>query len=95
MTNLLSIAIFSFTIFLWVGKSFKRVVLFLAFFISFEEFVLKFVPVSDETYSLLRYGSEILLLMTLIALIMKKITEREHFVKTVADVPVLIFAKIG
>ncbi len=95
ITDLLILAVISLTLFLWVGKSFKRVVLFLAFFIPFEEFVLKFIPVSDEIYSFLRYGSEILLLMTLIALIMKKITEREHFVKTVADVPVLIFAKIG
>jgi hypothetical protein len=85
------IAIISLIVFLWVGKSFKRVILFLAFFIPFEEFVLKFMPVSDEIYSLLRYGSEILLLMTFVALIIKKITERKHFVKTAVDTPVLIF----
>lgn len=89
--DFLIIAVISLIVFLWVGKSFKRVILFLAFFIPFEEFVLKFMPVSDEIYSLLRYGSEILLLMTLVALIIKKIAERKHFIKSVVDIPVLIF----
>jgi len=91
MTDFLLIVVVSSVIFLWVGKSFKRVVLFLAFFIPFEEFVLKFMPVSDELYSLLRYGSEILLLTTLVALIIKKIIERKPFVKTAVDIPVLLF----
>src|SRR3972149_10557070 len=92
MTDFLLIVVVSLVIFLWVGKSFKRVVLFLAFFIPFEEFVLKFMPVSDEIYSFLRYGSEILLFITFAALIIKKITLKEHFIKTAADIPVLIFA---
>jgi len=92
ITDLLILALISLTLFLWVGKSFKRVVLFLAFFTPFEEFVLKFIPVSDEIYSFLRYGSEILLLITFVALVTKKIIERKHFVKTAVDTPVLIFA---
>ncbi len=77
---------------LWIGRSFKRVVLFLAFFLPFEEFVLKFIPVSDQLYSLLRYVSELILFITLIALIVKKIIGRKPFVKTAIDIPVLIFA---
>jgi hypothetical protein len=92
ITDFLIITIISLTLFLWVGKSFKGVVLFLAFFMPFEEFVLKFIPVSDEIYSFLRYGSEMLLLITFIVLVMKKITEKKHFVKTAVDIPVLIFA---
>jgi len=88
---LLMVVISLFT-FLWIGKSFKRVVLFLAFFLPFEEFILKFMPVSDELYSLLRYGSELLLLITLIVLIFKKIVEKRPFVKTPVDLPVLLFA---
>jgi len=92
ITDFLLIAVISLTLFLWVGKSFKRVVLFLSFFLPFEEFLLKFMPVSDELYSLLRYGSELLLLITLLALIIKKVIEKKPFVKTVVDLPVLIFA---
>lgn len=92
--DFLIIAVISLTVFLWVGKSFKRVVLFLAFFLPFEEFVLKFMPVSDEIYSLLRYGSEILLLITFVALVTKKIIKRKHFVKTAVDLPVLVFVGI-
>lgn len=91
LTDFLIIAVISLTLFLWIGKSFKRVVLFLAFFIPFEEFVLKFIPVSDEIYSFLRYGSEILLLITFVVLVTKKIAEGKHFVKTVVDIPVFIF----
>jgi hypothetical protein len=94
ITDFLLIIVISLFVCLWVGKSFKRVVLFLAFFLPFEEFVLKFMPVSDELYSFLRYGSEILLFMTLIALIIKKIVEKKHFVKTAVDLPVLIFVGI-
>jgi hypothetical protein len=94
ITDFLTIAVISLTIFLWVGKSFKRVVLFLAFFLPFEEFVLKFMPISDELYSLLRYGSELLLLITLLALIIKKMVEKKQFVKTTVDLPVLIFVGI-
>jgi hypothetical protein len=82
----------SLAVLLWIGKSFKKMVLFLAFFLPFEEFVLKFLPVSDQLYSLLRYMSELILLITLIALIVKKVIERKPFVKTAIDIPVLIFA---
>lgn len=92
ITDFLLIAVISLALFLWVGKSFKRVVLFLSFFLPFEEFLLKFMPVSDELYSLLRYGSELLLLITLLALIFKKVIEKKPFVKTAVDLPVLIFA---
>jgi len=50
------------------------------------------MPVSDQLYSLLRYGSELLLLITLAALIIKKIIQKKPFVKTAVDFPVLIFA---
>ena len=95
ITDFLLIVVISLILFLWVGKSFKRVVLFLAFFMPFEEFILKFIPVSDEVYSLLRYGSEVLLLITLLALIINKIIQKKPFVKTVADIPVLTFAGIA
>jgi hypothetical protein len=94
ITDFLLITVISLFVFLWVGKNFKRVVLFLAFFLPFEEFVLKFMPVSDVIYSLLRYGSEILLLMTLIALIIKKMVEKKPYIKTPVDLPVLIFVGI-
>jgi len=92
INDFLLLAVISLSVFIWVGKSFKSVVLFLAFFLPFEEFVLKFLPVSDELYSSLRYFSEIILLITLIALIIIKITEKKPFVKTPVDLPVLLFA---
>jgi hypothetical protein len=79
------------TMSIWFMGKMKRVILFLVFFIPFEEFVLKFIPVSDEIYSLLRYGSEFLLLVTLIALIIKKVIEKKPFAKTGVNLPVVVF----
>ena len=90
--ELLLVSIISLFVLLWTGRSFKSVVLFLAFFIPFEEFALKYLPVTDQLYSLLRYVSELILFITLIALIIKRVIEKKPFVKTAADLPVLIFA---
>ncbi|HVP37451.1 MAG TPA: hypothetical protein VMT04_10685 [Terriglobales bacterium] len=94
LTDLLLIAVFLLFSILLLSKSFQYMVIFLSFFIPFEEFVLKFMPVSDELYSLLRYGSELLLFLTFIALVFKKITEKKPFVRTAVDVPVFIFATV-
>lgn len=90
--ELFLVSIISLLVLLWIGKSFKSVVLFLAFFIPFEELIIKFMPVSDQLYSLLRYMSELVLLITLLALIIKKIIQKKSFVRTAVDMPVLIFA---
>ena len=64
---------------------------FLTGYFAFEEFVLKFLPVSDAVYSYLRFLGEILIYAAFGRLIFHKLYKGIPFVKTPIDLPVIGF----
>ncbi len=67
---------------------------FLTGFVAFEEFILKFLPVSDTVYSYLRFVSEILIYVAFGKLVIHKIHKGIPFVKTAIDLPVIGFYSV-
>ena len=64
---------------------------FLTGYVAFEEFVLKFLPVSDTVYSYLRFIGEILIYVAFGKLVIHKLYRGIPFVKTAIDLPVIGF----
>ena len=64
---------------------------FLTGYFAFEEFVLKFLPVSDAVYSYLRFLGEILIYAAFGRLVFHKLYKGIPFVKTPIDLPVIGF----
>ena len=64
---------------------------FLTGFVAFEEFVLKFLPVSDIVYSYLRFFGEILIYVAFGKLVIHKLHKGIPFVKTAIDLPIIGF----
>ena len=64
---------------------------FLTGYVAFEEFVLKFLPVSDAIYSYLRFFGEILIYVAFGKLVIHKLHRGIPFVKTAIDLPVIGF----
>ncbi len=64
---------------------------FLTGYFAFEEFVLKFLPVSDSVYSYLRFLGEILIYAAFGRLVFHKLYKGIPFVKTPIDLPVIGF----
>lgn len=64
---------------------------FLTGYVAFEEFVLKFLPVSDATYSYLRFLGEMLIYIAFGRLVIHKLYRGIPFVKTAIDLPVIGF----
>ena len=64
---------------------------FLTGYIAFEEFILKFLPVSDTVYSYLRFLSEILIYVAFGKLVIHKLHRGIPFVKTAIDLPIIGF----
>ena len=64
---------------------------FLTGYVAFEEFILKFLPVSDTVYSYLRFVSEILIYVAFGKLVIHKLHRGIPFVKTAIDLPVIGF----
>jgi len=60
-------------------------------FIPLEEFVLKWLPVSDQLYSLSRFGSEMLIYVTGAVVVGYKLLTGRPLRRTVLDLPVLCF----
>ena len=64
---------------------------FLTGYVAFEEFILKFLPVSDAVYSYLRFFGEILIYVAFGKLVVHKLHRGIPFVKTAIDLPVIGF----
>ena len=64
---------------------------FLTGYVAFEEFVLKFLPVSDAVYSYLRFFGEILIYVAFGKLVIHKLYKGIPFVKTAIDLPIIGF----
>ena len=67
---------------------------FLTGYIAFEEFILKFLPVSDTLYSYLRFLGEILIYVAFGKLVIHKLYRGIPFVKTAIDLPVIGFYSV-
>ena len=67
---------------------------FLTGYIAFEEFVLKFLPVSDAVYSYLRFFGEILIYIAFGKLVIHKLHRGIPFVKTAIDLPIIGFYSV-
>ena len=64
---------------------------FLTGYVAFEEFILKFLPVSDAVYSYLRFFGEMLIYVAFGKLVIHKLYRGIPFVKTAIDLPVIGF----
>ncbi|MYB92294.1 hypothetical protein F4054_19490 [Candidatus Poribacteria bacterium] len=64
---------------------------FLTGYVAFEEFILKFLPVSDTLYSYLRFVGEILIYVAFGKRVIHKLHRGIPFVKTAIDLPVIGF----
>lgn len=67
---------------------------FLTGYVGFEEFILKFLPVSDTVYSYLRFFGEILIYVAFGKLVIHKLNRGIPFVKTAIDLPVIGFYSV-
>lgn len=67
------------------------IIYFLTGYVAFEEFVLKFLPVSDAVYSYLRFLGELLIYVAFGKLVIHKLHRGIPFVKTPIDLPVIGF----
>ena len=67
------------------------IIYFLTGYVAFEEFVLKFLPVSDVLYSYFRFLGEILIYVAFGKLVIHKLYKGIPFVKTPIDFPVIGF----
>ncbi len=69
-------------------------ILFLVVFIPFEDFLLKFLPVSDAVYFYARFLSEGIIYALLAVVIARKLIEGIPLAKTPLDTPIIVFLQI-
>ena len=67
------------------------IIYFLTGYFAFEEFVLKFLPVSDSVYSYFRFLGEIFIYVAFGKLVINKLYKGIPFVKTPIDFPIIGF----
>ncbi len=67
------------------------IIYFLTGYFAFEEFVLKFLPVSDAVYSYFRFLGEIFIYVAFGKLVLNKLYKGIPFVKTPIDFPIIGF----
>lgn len=67
---------------------------FLTGYVAFEEFVLKFLPVSDAVYSYLRFFGEMLIYAAFGRMVIHKFYRGIPFVKTPLDLPIVGFYSV-
>ena len=67
---------------------------FLTGYVAFEEFILKFLPISDAIYSYLRFFGEMLIYVAFGKLVIHKLYRGTPFVKTAIDLPVIGFYSV-
>ena len=70
---------------------YSNLIIFLALYVPFEVIILKYLPVSDRVYSLLRFLPEVMIYLLLIVNIIHSIYHRQWISRTPIDIPLLIF----
>ena len=70
------------------------IIYFLTGYVAFEEFVLKFLPVSDAVYSYLRFFGEMLIYAAFGRMVIHKLYRGIPFVKTPLDLPIIGFYSV-
>ncbi len=70
-------------------------ILFLVVFIPFEDFTLKFLPVSDRLYFYARFLSELSIYILFAIIIIQKLIKGISFFRTPLDLPIVIFLGIA
>lgn len=68
-----------------------NIIYFLTGYFAFEEFILKFLPVSDSVYSYFRFLGEIFIYVAFGKLVLNKLYKGIPFVKTPLDFPIIGF----
>lgn len=67
----------------------------LILYLPFEDFILKWLPVSDNIYSLARLASEAILYLLLIAVLSYRMIHGKNLKRTPIDIPLLVFIFIA
>jgi O-antigen ligase len=70
---------------------YSNLIIFLALYVPFEVIILKYLPVSDRVYSLLRFLPEVMIYLLLIVNIIHSTYHRHWISRTPIDVALLIF----
>lgn len=70
------------------------IIYFLTGYVAFEEFMLKFLPVSDAAYSYLRFCGEMLIYAAFGRMVIHKLNRGIPFVKTPLDLPIIGFYSV-
>ena len=70
------------------------IIYFLTGYVAFEEFMLKFLPVSDAVYSYLRFFGEMLIYAAFGRMVIHKLYRGIPFVKTPLDLPIIGFYSV-
>jgi len=70
-------------------------VFFIAIYFPFEEVILKFLPVSDQIFSNLRFGGEFLVYALFIAVVIRKLLRRQKVEGTPLDIALLLFVGVS
>lgn len=70
------------------------IIYFLTGYVAFEEFMLKFLPVSDAVYSYLRFFGEMLIYAAFGRMVIHKLNRGIPFVKTPLDLPIIGFYSV-
>lgn len=70
---------------------FSSLVFLLLIYIPFETLILKYLPVSDDTYTYLRYAFEIYIYILFLSVIVLRISRNKLPVSTPIDFPLIIF----
>ena len=69
-------------------------ILFLVLFVPFEDFILKFLPVSDKIYFYARFMSELLVYAASATIIIKRFLRERSLAKTPLDTPIFVLLQI-
>src|ERR1041384_856191 len=70
---------------------YSTIVILLALYVPFEVIILKFMPVSDKIYSLLRFVPEVLIYLLLMVKVAHNIYHKQWLSRTPIDVALLLF----
>lgn len=67
-------------------------ILFLAAFMPFESFLLKFIPGSDQVQLIASFASELIIYLTLAVVLLRRLVSKKSFKRTPLDIPLFCFA---
>lgn len=70
---------------------YSTIIIFLALYVPFEVVILKYMPVNDKIYSLMRFIPEVVIYLLLLLIIAHKLFHRKWLSRTPIDIPLLLF----